>query len=94
METPPPPGDPTDPPLPPGSQPVTATGPVTLSDVEHTCVVMTISGRTYQLVGQGVAGLRSGQVVTVTGYADGGVATTCQVGTVLVVTKLTTAGGS
>lgn len=88
LETPPPPGDPTDPPLPSGQRQITATGPVQLSDVERPCIVMTISGQTYQLVGDGVEKLRDGQRVTVTGHRDDTLNTTCQVGPVLVVTGL------
>ncbi len=92
VQTPPPPGDPTDPPLPSSQKKITATGPVQLSDIEGPCILMTISGRTYQLVGDGVAKLRDGQRVSVTGHLDGTLNTTCQVGPVLVVTELAPAG--
>lgn len=86
-------GDPTDPPIPRGrSRPITATGLVTVSDIEKPCPVMIIAGQTYQLVGDEVGALRDGQRVTVSGYADDTIATTCQVGVSFVVTRISALG--
>jgi hypothetical protein len=94
LTTPPPRDDPTDPPLTGRSRPITASGRVTVSDIENGCRVMRIQGQVYQLVGEEVGKLQDGQVVTVTGYADDTMATTCQMGVVFVVTKLATPAGS
>ena len=72
------------------SRRVTATGTVRAVDVEGGCFTMTIEGQSYQLVGA-VPGLRDGLEVTVTGYADPTMATTCQVGPAFVVLSSTTA---
>jgi hypothetical protein len=73
-------GDPTDPPIPRGrSRPITATGLVTVSDIEKPCPVMIIAGQTCQRV-------------TVSGYADDTIATTCQVGVSFVVTRISALG--
>ena len=94
LTTPPPRDDPTDPPLTGRSRPITASGRVTVSDIENGCRFMTIQGQPYQLVGEGVGKLHDGQEVTVTGYADDTMVTTCQMGVVFVVTKLATPTGS
>ncbi|MEO7069690.1 MAG: hypothetical protein ABI131_04275 [Nostocoides sp.] len=92
ITTPPPLGDPVDPPLPSKRPPqVTGTGRVSVSDVEGGgCTVLTLGGQTYLLVGDGVSRLHDGDTVTVTGHADDTMMTTCQRGVVLVVTKLST----
>ncbi len=91
--TPPPPTYPDDPSVTTGpdrSRRVTATGTVGVADVEGGCLTMTILGQGYQLIGE-VAGLREGAEVTVTGYADPTIATTCQVGPAFVVLSSTPA---
>ncbi|GEM_PF-6513585 len=70
--------------------PISATGTVAVSDVEKPCRVMTIAGQAYELQGDGVAALRDGDTVTVAGYTDDTLSTTCQVGVVLRVLTLST----
>ncbi len=64
--------------------PVTLTGTAGRSASEGTCLVLTVAGRSYLLVGA-VRNIGVGDRVTVTGHVDRGVVTTCQAGTPFVV---------
>jgi hypothetical protein len=64
--------------------PVTLTGTASRSASEGTCLVLTVAGRSYLLVGA-VRNIGVGDRVTVTGHVDRGVVTTCQAGTPFVV---------
>ena len=66
---------------------VTLTGTASRAAVEGTCLLLTVAGRSYLLVGK-VAGIRVGDRVTVTGHVDRGVVTTCQTGTPFVVERV------
>lgn len=63
---------------------MTLTGTASRAGVEGTCLLLTVAGRSYLLVGA-VTGIRVGDRVTVTGHVDRGVVTTCQTGTPFVV---------
>ena len=63
---------------------VTLTGTASRAAAEGTCLLLTVAGRSYLLVGA-VTNIRVGDRITVTGHVDRGVVTTCQAGTPFVV---------
>lgn len=78
---------------PPGrAGPTTLTGTLD-AGVEAGCRVLIVDGQTFQLVGQ-LRGVDVGRRVTVTGYADPTLATTCQQGMPFVVRSVATASAS
>ncbi|MEO8555371.1 MAG: hypothetical protein ABI474_01770 [Actinomycetota bacterium] len=63
---------------------MTLTGTASRAAAEGTCLLLTVDGRSYLLVGA-VTNIGVGDRVTVTGHIDRGVVTTCQAGTPFVV---------
>jgi hypothetical protein len=70
------------------SRKVTANGTVTAFEGGSRCFTMRIEGQDYQLVGD-IPGMRDGLSLTVTGYADPTMTTTCQAGPAFVVLSST-----
>lgn len=73
--------------------PVTLTGTASRAAAEGTCLLLTVAGRSYLLVGA-VPNIGVGHRVTVTGHVDRGVVTTCQSGTPFVVENVRADGMS